>query len=116
MRSIVDLLRKKAYLAMLVDQKMNDGVEVPFFGIPAMTPAAAAQLHLRHGIPIVPASIERYPGPTFVMKVGEPLAYTATGDRDYDLKAIMTKVNQFLEARIRERPQEWMWLHRRWKE
>lgn len=115
-RAIVEILRKKKYLAMLVDQKMNDGVEVPFFGIPAMTPSAAAQLHLRHGVPIVPASIERYPGPRFVMRVFEPIRHVPTGDREADLKAIMTRVNAFLEGRIRARPYEWLWLHRRWPE
>ncbi len=113
-RAIVALLKKKAYLAMLVDQKMNDGIEVPFFGIPSMTPAAAAQLSLRHGIPIVPASIERAPGPNFTMRVFEPIVHTPTGDRDGDLKAIMTRVNAFLEERIRARPQEWLWIHKRW--
>ena len=113
-RAIVDVLRKKTYLAMLVDQKMNDGVEVPFFGIPSMTPSAAAQLSLRHGVPIVPASIERSPGPNFLMRVFEPILPEATGDRDADLKAIMTRVNAFLEGRIRERPHEWLWIHKRW--
>lgn len=115
-RGLIDILRKKGHIAMLVDQKMNDGVEAPFFGIPSMTPSAAAQLHLRHGIPIVPASIERAPGPSFLMRVFEPITHQPTGDREADLKAIMTKVNAFLEARIRARPHEWMWLHRRWKD
>lgn len=113
-RAIVALLKKKACLAMLVDQKMNDGVEVPFFGIPSMTPSAAAQLSLRHGVPIVPASIERYPGPKFIMRVFEPIVHQATGDREADLKAIMTRVNKFFEERIRARPQEWLWIHKRW--
>ncbi len=115
-RGLIDLLRKKGHIAMLVDQKMNDGVEAPFFGIPSMTPSAAAQLHLRHGIPIVPASIERSPGPNFLMRVFEPIRHQPTGDREEDLRAIMTKVNAFLEERIRARPHEWMWLHRRWKD
>jgi KDO2-lipid IV(A) lauroyltransferase len=115
-RGLVDLLRKKGHVAMLVDQKMNDGVEVAFFGIPSMSPSAAAQLHLRHGIPIVPASIERSPGPNFLMRIFEPIAHEATGDREADLKAIMTRVNAFLEERIRARPHEWLWLHKRWPE
>ncbi|MFZ1990220.1 MAG: lauroyl acyltransferase, partial [Alphaproteobacteria bacterium] len=78
-RALIDVVRSKHLVAMLVDQRMSDGVEVPFFGIPAMTPAAPAQLSLRHGVPIVPASIERIKGPHFVMRLHEPIEFINTG-------------------------------------
>ena len=115
-KDLIGVIKSKGIIAMLVDQKMNDGIEIPFFGIPAMTPQAAAQLHLRYGLPLVPASIERLPGQRFVMRVREPITHTPTGDRDADTKAIMVRINQFLEECIRARPHEWLWLHKRWPE
>ena len=115
-RALIDVVRSKHLVAMLVDQRMSDGVEVPFFGILAMTPAAPAQLSLRHGVPIVPASIERIKGPRFLMRLYEPIEFINTGDREHDIKETMTRVNQVLEKIIRAKPQEWLWLHRRWPE
>ncbi len=113
-RALIDVVRSKHLVAMLVDQRMSDGVEVPFFGIPSMTPAAPAQLSLRHHVPIVPASIERIKGPRFVMRLHEPIELIDTGDRERDIKETMVRVNQVLEKIIRAKPQEWLWLHRRW--
>jgi KDO2-lipid IV(A) lauroyltransferase len=113
-RDLVALMRAKGHIAMLVDQRMGQGVEVPFFGLPTMTPSAPAQLSLRHGIPIVPASIERIDGPRFRMRIFPPIEPQSTGDREADVKRIMTQVNQILEQCIRARPHEWLWLHRRW--
>jgi len=115
-RALIDIVRSKHLVAMLVDQRMSDGIEVPFFGIPAMTPAAPAQLSLRHGVPIVPASIERIKGPRFLMRLYEPIEFINTGDRERDIKETMTRVNQVLEKIIRAKPQQWLWLHRRWPE
>ena len=115
-RALIDVVRSKHLVAMLVDQRMSDGVEVPFFGIPSMTPAAPAQLSLRHQVPIVPASIERIKGPRFVMRLYEPIEFINTGNRERDIKETMTRVNLVLEKIIRAKPQEWLWLHRRWPE
>jgi KDO2-lipid IV(A) lauroyltransferase len=113
-RALIELMKGKGYVAMLVDQRMSDGIEVPFFGIPTMTAAAPAQLSLRHNIPIVPASIERIKGPNFRMRLFDPIEPKPTGDRDADIKSMMARVNLVLEERIRARPHEWLWLHRRW--
>ena len=113
-RGIVAHLKERGHLAMLVDQRMSDGVEVPFFGIPSMTSAAAAQLALRHNVPIIVARIVRLNGPEFRVHLFEPIEPLSTGDRIADIKAMMTKVNAHLEEAIRARPHEWLWLHRRW--
>ncbi|MCE9521118.1 MAG: lauroyl acyltransferase [Alphaproteobacteria bacterium] len=113
-RGIIRTLKEGAFLAMLVDQKMNDGISVPLFGRPAMTPTGAPQLSLRHGAPIVPAWCERLPGQRFRMTVYPELAMPNTGDRHKDMYELALKLNQFLEARIRENPANWLWLHSRW--
>ncbi|MDZ4740953.1 MAG: lauroyl acyltransferase [Alphaproteobacteria bacterium] len=113
-RAIVRTLKDGAFLAMLVDQKMNDGLSVPFFGRPAMTATGAPSLSLRHRAPIVPAWCERLSDQHFRVTAYPELAMPNTGDRDKDTFELALKLNQFLEARIRENPQNWLWLHSRW--
>ena len=107
-------LRSGGFLGMLVDQKMNDGISAPFFGHPAMTASAAAAFALRFGCPLVPGHIERIGPLRFRMIVEPPLPLPDSGDRHADQLALTTAVNLCLERWIRERPESWLWLHRRW--
>jgi KDO2-lipid IV(A) lauroyltransferase len=113
-RDIITVLKNKGHLGMLVDQRMSDGIEVPFFGIPTMTPAAPAQLALHHHVPIIVVSVERIDGPYFRARLYDPIEPVSTGDREADMKRMMARVNLILERCIRVRPDEWLWLHRRW--
>lgn len=101
-------------LAMLVDQKMNDGIPVPFFGRPAMSAPAIAELALRYNMPLIPCRVLRTEGCHFEAKVFPAIEYEKTGDRDKDVLTIMTKINALLESWIRERPEQWFWVHKRW--
>ncbi len=101
-------------LAMLVDQKMNEGIPVPFFGRPAMTAPAVAQLALRYDLPIIPARVVRTGGCHFEGTLYPPLTYEKTGDEEKDALAIMTAINALLESWIREHPEQWFWVHQRW--
>jgi Kdo2-lipid IVA lauroyltransferase/acyltransferase len=113
-RGMVQHLMSGGRLGMLMDQKMNDGIAVPFFGHPAMTAPALAALALRHRCLVVPVNMIRL-GPARFREVCEmPLALPDTGDRQADIVALTTAVNQHLEQWIRERPESWLWLHRRW--
>lgn len=107
-------IRRGESLAMLLDQKMNDGIPVPFFGRDAMTAPAAAKLALRYGLPILPVRIVRTKGAHFTWECLPPLAYKKTGDEEKDALAIMTKINAVLESWIREHPEQWFWVHKRW--
>jgi KDO2-lipid IV(A) lauroyltransferase len=113
-RAIVRTLKDNAFLAMLVDQKMNEGISVPLFGRPAMTATGAPSLSLRHGAPIVPAWCERLPNQHFRVTAYPEIPFPNTGDRDKDTYELALSLNQFLEARIRENPANWLWLHSRW--
>jgi len=113
-RKSIEALRQGRHLAMLVDQKMNDGIAVPFFGRDAMTPPAAAQLALRFGCAIIPARVERTQGAHFRVTVFPEIAHEPTGDRNADIHAMTTEINAVLESWIRARPEMWFWLHRRW--
>ena len=113
-RRTIAALQKGGHLAMLVDQKMDDGIAVPFFGRPAMTAPALAQLALKFDCPVVPAKVERLKGARFRLVVYPPLDVVKSGDRHRDTLALMTQVNAMIEGWIRERPAQWLWLHRRW--
>lgn len=113
-RKSIEALRRGRHLAMLVDQKMNDGIAVPFFGRDAMTPPAPAQLALRFGAAIIPARVERTRGANFRVTIFPAVEIEPTGNREADTLAMMTAVNATLESWIRARPDQWFWLHRRW--
>lgn len=101
-------------LALLMDQKLNDGIAVPFFGRMAMTAPAAAQFALRFGVPVIPVRMVRL-GPARLRMVCEaPLQVVRTGDRGADAYAMTVAINGVLEQWIREAPGSWLWLHRRW--
>lgn len=102
------------FLGMLVDQKMNDGIPVRFFGRPAMTAPALGALALRFRCPVVPGRIRRLGPARFRLEVALPLPLPESGDRQADIAALMLRVNQTLEGWIREEPGSWLWLHRRW--
>jgi Kdo2-lipid IVA lauroyltransferase/acyltransferase len=113
-RRAIATLRRGAHLTMLADQKMNDGIPVLFFGRAAMTAPALAVLALRFDCDAIPARVERLPGARFRLTVYPPLPLPRSGDHHADVAMLMTRVNQTLEAWIRDRPEQWFWLHRRW--
>ncbi len=113
-RGALGWLARGGRLAMLVDQKMNDGIESRLFGLPAMTAPAMAALALRHRCPLVPAHAERLGPARFRVVCEPPIPLPDSGDRRADVAAVTQAINDRLEAWIRARPAEWLWLHRRW--
>ena len=113
-RALLRHLRAGGHVAMLVDQKQNDGIAVPFFGATAMTAPALGRLGRRFGCPILPVRVERLAGAHFRFTVEPPIDIAGTGDAAADVLAIMTRVNAVIEAWARARPEQWIWLHRRW--
>ena len=113
-RDIIRSLKQKRIVGMLIDQKMNDGTEARFFGMPAMTASAFAPLAARAKCPLVMARIERISGSKFRVTLGTPMDPPSTGDAEADHLALIQSVNDTLEGWIRERPEQWLWVHRRW--
>ncbi|MFT8646028.1 lysophospholipid acyltransferase family protein [Gluconacetobacter sp.] len=101
-------------LGMLVDQKMNDGIEATLFGHPAMTAPALAAMALRYRCPVIPGYVERLGPARLRIHVEPPLALPDSGDRQADILALTQAVNDRLERWVRARPGTWLWLHRRW--
>lgn len=113
-RRALAALRRGAHLTLLVDQKLNDGIAVPFFGRPAMTAPALAQLALHFDCTVLPARVERLRGAHFRLTVYPALTVPQSGERAADVASLMAAVNRTLEDWIRERPEQWFWVHRRW--
>ncbi len=113
-RRALALLRQGDHLGMMVDQKLNDGIPVPFFGRDAMTAPAPARFALKFDCPVVPVRVERLHGNRLRVTHYPPIDLPRTGDRQADVAAAMAKVNAVIEGWVRERPEQWLWLHNRW--
>ncbi len=112
-RNALAHMRRGGCLGMLVDQKMNDGIQARLFGLPAMTAPAAAALALRFRCPIIPGHVERI-GPARLRLIPEPpLSLPDTGNRQADVALLTQALNDCLERWVREKPHAWLWLHRR---
>ena len=114
MRRIVWLLRQKEMLALIVDQKMNKGLPVTFFGRDAMTTPSTAHLALKFNCPLLFVRSERMKGARYRLTVEEPLYFEKTGDEEADIMRLLTTVNGVFERWIRDDPKQWLWLHKRW--
>ena len=109
-----DVLRNQGFLGALVDQKNNRGIPVTFFGHEAMTAVAPARLALHYKADVIMSRIERLNGARFRLTLEDPLPLPDTGDRDQDARLLTETITQRVEAWIRAKPEDWLWLHRRW--
>ncbi len=113
MRETVSRLRQGEFIGMLIDQKTNEGISVEFFGRPAMTTRTPAVLAYRFGCPIFVALVERVNGAHFQIHIHE-VKPIRSGNYRRDIKRTTRAINDILEVAIRDRPELWMWVHRRW--
>lgn len=112
-RAAVAYLARGGRIGMLVDQKMNEGVEARLFGRPAMTTTSAAAFALRFRCRLVPAHVVRTGPARFRIVVEPPLPFPGTGDHHADILALTQAMNDCLEGWVRAWPEGWLWLHRR---
>lgn len=110
-RSVHGALRNHEPIAMLVDQKHNRGLPIPFFGRPAMTATAVAELALKYDAPILMGWCERLDGARFRITMLPPLDVSSG-----NVEEVLTRMNAQLESWIRQRPAQWLWLHKRWSD
>jgi KDO2-lipid IV(A) lauroyltransferase len=114
-KAMLRALRAGEILGMLIDQDTRvQSVFVPFFGAPASTPRAAADLALRTGAAVVMGFCQRQPGGRYALSMRE-LAVPSTGDREADALALTAAMTADIEAAVRRAPEQWVWMHRRWK-
>ena len=115
---LLRVLRRNGYIGLLIDQHAKrDGVWVPFFGRLASTTPAPALLALRTGAPILTGYARRLPGTyQFEVFIDEPIYANPTGDRAADIERITRELSLRIEGYVRQFPEQWLWLHRRWRE
>jgi Kdo2-lipid IVA lauroyltransferase/acyltransferase len=113
-RELMAGMKRGDSIALLVDQKYNQGPEVEFFGQPVNASPGAARLALKFGTVMQPLSVVRLPGVRFRVTAHEPIAVPDTGDKAADVIAGVQAANRFVEDRVREVPVDWFWVHKRW--
>jgi KDO2-lipid IV(A) lauroyltransferase len=113
-RRIIQLLSKGEHISMLLDQKLNRGLPIPFFGRESMTPPAGARMAMRFNCPMIPSRVERLGGFKFRITYYPPLEISNTGDLTYDLYETLCRMNNMIESWVRARPDQWLWIYRRW--
>jgi KDO2-lipid IV(A) lauroyltransferase len=115
-RPMLAQLRGNRALCMLVDQKLREGIAVPFFGHDAMTTPAPAAMALKTGARIFLAANRRLPGARFHVTVPAPLDFTPSGDEAQDIPRLTAAIASGIEQIIRDDPGQWLWIHNRWSE
>lgn len=113
-RPVLKALRNNEAVGILPDQNAGD-VFVEFFGQKAGSVAGPAIFHLRTGAPIVPLFNVRLPDDYHRIEILPPLCFESTGDIQADSQRIMQALHDILERYIRRYPDQWLWLHDRWK-
>ena len=126
---LVRSLKQGKSLFFMGDQKYNEGLEIPFFGKNAMMLVAPLRIALKTKTPIIPIICKRDKGTQFTVRMYPPI-YKGSHDLKIGQKQagkqqkslfhedevinLAIKLNQFYENRIKEKPEDWFWLHRRW--
>jgi KDO2-lipid IV(A) lauroyltransferase len=115
-REAVRTLRKGGGVAIVIDQDaLDNGVFVPFFGRPAATTPTLAALALRMNCPVIPCRCEPLSGGRYRVVVDPPVAVELCGNRADDIVRLTAACTAIIEGWVRDRPNLWLWMHRRWK-
>ena len=114
-RDIIDFVKNKHSIALMVDQRVGESDRVPFFGIPAHTTTIPAQIAIKFNLEIVPIYLKRLDDNSFEMEILEPLQTNRTDNLEEDKKRITIQINQIIEKMINKNPDQWIWTHNRWK-
>lgn len=116
MRKILRSLKRKEVVGILLDQNTNvdAGVFVDFFGRPACTNKGLALMALGTRAPVIPVFVFRENN-GFKVDIGAEIPLMETGDQEADIAMNTRLYNRVLETAIRRHPEQWFWVHRRWK-
>jgi KDO2-lipid IV(A) lauroyltransferase len=115
-REIIRTLRDNEILGLLIDQDTRvEGVFVDFFGRPAHTATAPVTLAQKLGCALLPAFIHLRADGSYVIEFDEEITLTATNDAEQDLIVNTQKISDAYERAIRRHPEQWVWMHERWK-
>ncbi len=115
-REILRFLREGNLFGVLLDQDTRvDGVFAPFLGKPAFTPSTPVRLAMKTGAAIVPFAIELTPERKQMITIEPEIELANTGDFERDLLENVSRCNNVISRWILARPEQWVWMHERWK-
>ena len=110
-REMVKFYKKGYSIALMIDQRVSEGIKIKFFNEPAFTTTIPAQLVKKFKCKIVPIYIERTDNYKYRMKIDAPLKFR----ENQDIESISLDLNKWLERKILLNPEQWIWSHNRWK-
>ena len=111
MKKLISLKKKNFSTALMIDQRVSEGIKVDFFKQKAFTTTIPAQLTKKFVLPVIPVNIERISGVRFKITIMEPLKFSSDKSNEY----ITNELNKVLEKMILKKPAHWIWSHNRWK-
>ncbi len=110
-RKLLEAYKNNYSIALMIDQRVSEGIKSELFEKPALTTTIPAQLVKKFGCKIIPVYIERYKNFYFKIKVEKPILY----DKELSIEEITNDLNKCLEKMILQNPSQWIWSHNRWK-
>jgi len=111
MRKLIRLKKNNFSTALMIDQRVSEGIRSNFFNEEALTTTIPAQLVRRFNIPVVPIYIERIKGINFKITINKPINFS----NETSIKVITDKLNHIIEKMVILNPEQWIWSHNRWK-
>ena len=111
MKNLIKLKKNNFSTALMIDQRVSEGILSKFFNELALTTTIPAQLVKKFNIPIIPVDIERIEGINFKIIIQKPILFS----KDASIQKITDDLNLILENMIIKKPEQWIWTHNRWK-
>ena len=111
MKKLMSLKKENFSTALMIDQRVSEGIFSNFFDQRALTTTIPAQLIKKFKIPVVPIHIQRNKGPNFKITIQKPIIFS----EENSIQNITDKLNYVLENLIKIKPEQWIWSHNRWK-
>jgi KDO2-lipid IV(A) lauroyltransferase len=111
LKKLISFKNKNLSTALMIDQRVSEGILSNFFNEEALTTTIPAQLVKKFNIPIVPIYIERISGLKFKIYINEPVFFS----KETSIKTITDELNKILEKMVIKKPDQWIWSHNRWK-
>ena len=111
LREILTFFKKNTSVAIMIDQRVTEGIKCNLFTKPAYTTTIPAQLINKFNCPVVPVYIERKNKINFEITINKPIYF----EKNDDLEKITKNLNVWLEKMISKNPEQWIWTHNRWK-
>ena len=110
-RLLLSFFKKKTSIALMIDQRVSEGIPCKFFNEEALTTTIPAQFVKKFNIEVIPVHVERFNGNSFTVEFSNPLKFS----NNESIHDITFQLNKVLEKMILKNPDQWIWTHNRWK-